>query len=398
VLEPTTSMPLPSCDALTPTWTPPAARPGVFLFAGGGTGGHLFPGVALAERIHERRPAARTLFVGSDRPIEQRIVSAQRLEHRTLATTSFGHLRRRPDQFLWRNWQALRDAAALVQALRPEVVFGLGGFASAPVVWAAYRAGVPVMLLEQNAIPGKATCWLSRLARVVCTTFAESHDWLPRQIPTLVCGNPVRRAISELAREPLPDHSGPGTILVLGGSLGADGLNTAMMDLVRRHPELRAWNIVHQTGPRQRDSVRHTYNELGQPAVVADFLDDLVPHYRAATIVISRAGATTLAELACVGRPVILVPFPHAADNHQQANAAAFARQDAAVVVPQAAASPRTAEGLWRAVSPLLHDGARRRAMSGAIRELAHPDAADRILELIAGVAIQGGNAEAEGM
>lgn len=155
VLEPTTSMPLPSRDALTPTWTPPAAKPGVFLFAGGGTGGHLFPGVALAERIHERRPAARTLFVGSDRPIEQRIVSAQRLEHRTLSTTNFGHLRRRPDQFLWRNWQALRDAAALVQSLRPEVVFGLGGFASAPVVWAAYRAGVPVMLWNRTRFRGR---------------------------------------------------------------------------------------------------------------------------------------------------------------------------------------------------------------------------------------------------
>ncbi|MDX1967294.1 MAG: undecaprenyldiphospho-muramoylpentapeptide beta-N-acetylglucosaminyltransferase [Planctomycetaceae bacterium] len=359
------------------------ARDGVFVFAGGGTGGHLFPGIALAETIRRRFPAAQTIFAGTDRAIERRIVESHGLDHRALSTTGLQVCRRRPDQFVWRNWRALMDAGRLVQTERPQVVIGLGGFASAPVVWAAHRAGVPIVLLEQNAIPGRATCWLSRLARVVCTTFAESADWLPQQIPTLVCGNPVRREIAELCREPVPERRERPHLLVLGGSLGADGLNTAMMDLVRRYPRLREWTILHQTGPRQLESVRSTYADVEQSATVADFFEDMTALYRQADIVISRAGATTLAELACAGRPTILVPYPQATDNHQQANAESFVRQGAAVVIAQSKASPQTADRLWSALKPLMDDPARCREMSRAARATAHPDAADRILDLL---------------
>lgn len=367
---------------------PPAAferrtDPAVYLFAGGGTGGHLFPGIALAEAIRRKFPQSRTVFAGSDRTIERQIIEANGVEHRALPTRGWDLCRRRPDQFLLKNWQAFTGCRQLIAELRPRVVIGLGGFASAPVVWAAHRAGVPIILLEQNAIPGRATCWLSRLARVVCTTFAESAAFLPQQTPTLVCGNPVRRAIAELWSEPYVPTAETPHLLVLGGSLGADGLNSAVMELVRSQPALRQWRIIHQTGPRQLEAVRATYQDLGQPAEVSDFFDDMVGLYRRADLVISRAGATTLAELACAGRATILVPFPKAKDNHQQVNADAFAREGAAVVVQQAAAGPRTAEGLWKAMEPLIHSEVARFRMAHAARDLARPDAAERVLSLL---------------
>jgi UDP-N-acetylglucosamine--N-acetylmuramyl-(pentapeptide) pyrophosphoryl-undecaprenol N-acetylglucosamine transferase len=357
----------------------------VMLFAGGGTGGHLFPGIALAEALRRRRPDVAPLFVGSDREIERRIMQQHGLPHRSLLTASLGELKRRPDRFLWRNWRATRLAWRLVVRKQPLVVVGLGGFASAPLVWAAHRAGVPVVLLEQNAIPGRATCWLARYARMVCTTFPESIDWIHTEHPVLVCGNPVRETIARLCLEPVTPPPGERpTLLILGGSQGADGLNLAIMELVRRQRrELADWTVIHQTGPRQRDAVRATYQDLGQPAEVADFFDDLTAVYRRADVVISRAGATTLAELACAGRPTVLVPYPHATDQHQQANAEAFARQQAAVVVEQGPNCVDTAGRLWNALAPLLNDPDRRQRMGQAARDIARPDAADRILDLL---------------
>uniref|UniRef100_A0A7C2JZ83 UDP-N-acetylglucosamine--N-acetylmuramyl-(pentapeptide) pyrophosphoryl-undecaprenol N-acetylglucosamine transferase n=1 Tax=Schlesneria paludicola TaxID=360056 RepID=A0A7C2JZ83_9PLAN len=358
----------------------------LFLFAGGGTGGHLFPGVALAEALRRRRPDVVPLFVGSDREIERRIMQRHGLEHRALAMASLGDLRQRPDRFLWRNWRATMQARRLIARKRPALVIGLGGFASAPLVWAASRAKVPVVLLEQNAIPGRATCWLAPYARMVCTAFQESIDWIPTTNPILVCGNPVRQTITQLCEEAIPaERSGENHhLLILGGSQGADGLNTALMELVRRHQaELAGWTIVHQTGPRQLDAVRATYSEFGQPAIVRDFFDDLTECYRQADVVISRAGATTLSELACAGRATVLLPYPHATDNHQRANADSFARQQAAVIVEQGETSPETAGRLWSALTPLLHDPQRRLAMGRAARDIARPDAADRILDLL---------------
>ncbi|HUQ68500.1 MAG TPA: undecaprenyldiphospho-muramoylpentapeptide beta-N-acetylglucosaminyltransferase [Planctomycetaceae bacterium] len=361
------------------------ARP-VFLFAGGGTGGHLFPGIALVEALRLRRPEVVPLFVGSDREIERRIMQQHGLAHRAMSTASLRDLTQRPDRFVWRNWRAAVQASQIIEKKRPELVIGLGGFASAPLVWAAHRARVPVVLLEQNAIPGRATCWLAPYAKMVCTTFPESLEWIPTSRPVIVSGNPIRSAVAELFHEPLgrSDAAAERTLLVLGGSQGADGLNTALMELVRRHHhELSGWTVIHQTGPRQLDSVRATYRELGQTAVVHDFFEDLTDLYRRADVVISRAGATTMSELACAGKPTVLVPYPHAADNHQRANAESFARQAAAVIVEQASACPETAGRLWSVLEPLLRDPNQRLAMGQAARDIARPDAADRVLDLL---------------
>jgi UDP-N-acetylglucosamine--N-acetylmuramyl-(pentapeptide) pyrophosphoryl-undecaprenol N-acetylglucosamine transferase len=356
----------------------------LFLFAGGGSGGHLLPGIAVAEVLRQRTPLARVLFVGSEREIERRIVTEHNCPHVALPLSPLDDLRRRPHRFLWRNCRAIAEAQRLLREQRPRAVIGLGGLASAPVVWAAHRAGVPIVLLEQNAIPGRATCWLSRWAGMVCVTYPECVDRLPRGVPTLLCGNPVRAEIAALLHEPRMIDAESPTLLVLGGSQGADALNAAVLELVRQQrTALAGWTIVHQTGPRQAAAVQAAYATLGQSHVVADFFPNLVEHYRRADIVISRAGATTLAELACAGKPMVLVPYPHAADNHQRANAEAFASQGAAVVVEHAASASDTAAQIGRALSPWQHDATLRQQIGDAARSLARPDAAERVVSLL---------------
>lgn len=352
------------------------------LFAGGGTGGHLFPGIALAEELLSRNSDIRVLFVGSDRLIERQILEAHRFPHVALPLLPLRQLWKRPGRFLWRNWQAVAQARRIIGENRPRAVVGLGGMASAPPVWAAHRAGVPVLLLEQNAVPGRATRWLAPCARVICTAFSECLEHLPTNIPALPCGNPVRREIRQLACEVAgpPTH----TILVLGGSQGAESLNAAVVHMVCRHRDLlRGWTIVHQTGARQANRVRLAYGQAGVPHLVTEFLSDISEQYRRADLVISRAGATTLSELACAGKPMIVIPYPHAADNHQQANAEVFLRHGAAVIVQHAESASQTAERLWAAMQPWFTDTVLRHAMGAAARGLARPEAAERIVSLL---------------
>jgi UDP-N-acetylglucosamine--N-acetylmuramyl-(pentapeptide) pyrophosphoryl-undecaprenol N-acetylglucosamine transferase len=357
-----------------------------YIFAGGGSGGHLFPGIAVAQALQERQPDAQVLFVGSDRDVERRILEQEGFEHRPLPTAAFTVLRQSPRRFAWRNWQAWRAALRLVRDLSPRAVIGCGGFASAPVVLAASRQGVPVVLLEQNVVPGRATRWLARRASSVCVSFAECAARVPHSAHCIVTGNPVRAEIAELThgRRPGRPHGprhGPSTLLVLGGSQGAQALNSGVTALARtERAALADWRIVHQTGERDAQAVRAAYVDLALDADVQPFFPDIVRRYASADLVISRAGATTLAELACAELPVLLVPYPHAAQDHQRANAELFVRAGAAVMVTQANAPEATAALLATTLLPLLNDPRRRAAMSQAMHSLARPAAAGAVL------------------
>jgi UDP-N-acetylglucosamine--N-acetylmuramyl-(pentapeptide) pyrophosphoryl-undecaprenol N-acetylglucosamine transferase len=202
-------------------------------------------------------------------------------------------------------------------------------------------------------------------------------------VPAITCGNPVRSEIAALAAGPSPAPHGR-TLLILGGSQGAQTLNQAVLELVRQHRhELADWKIIHQTGPQHAEFVRQAYAELNQTHEVADFFTDLTACYRQAGLVIARAGATTLAELACAGKPMVLVPYPHAADDHQRANAEAFVRQGAAAIVAQQAEAADTASALWRALEPWWYNERLRLRAGDAARSLARPDATARILALL---------------
>jgi UDP-N-acetylglucosamine--N-acetylmuramyl-(pentapeptide) pyrophosphoryl-undecaprenol N-acetylglucosamine transferase len=365
------------------------ANTDTYIFAGGGSGGHLFPGIAVAEELRRRDPSCGIVFVGSERPVERSILASTEFEHHALPVESLRELRHSPVRFVRKNWTAMRHAGAILKNRQPRWVIGLGGFASAPTVWTAWRMNIPILLIEQNVIPGAATRWLSRCARHVCLSFDETRGRLRTAVPTVVTGNPVRETILEARRS---HRRGPAvadgglcrTLLILGGSQGAESLNDSVAALL---PDLREalsdWRIVHQTGPDRSAAIRTSYQEHGLAAVVDDFFPNIAEQYAHADLVISRSGATTLAELACVGCPALLVPYPFAADQHQTANALAFARQGAAVVIQQASTPAETARRLRAPLINLLTDSQRRNAISQAMARFARPDAAGKLVELL---------------
>lgn len=352
--------------------------PRTYLFAGGGTGGHLFPGIAVAEQLQQIDPEARLLFVGSSKELEQSILARKQLNHRPLPVESMATLKRRPLRFVIQNWRAFFAARRLIREMQPAVVVGLGGYASAPVVWAAARVGIPVVLLEQNVVPGRTTRWLSRSATSVCLSFAEAASRLPKECAVEVTGNPLRQEIVEVHSNQLSgcDRS-PRELLILGGSQGADSMNEAVVIAARLlATDLQGWRIVHQTGPRQVESIRNRYHELSIDAAVAPFFDNMAERYRSASLVVSRAGATTIAELTCCGLPMVLLPFRHAADDHQRANAVSLQEHGAAVMVEHLDSAEETARELTAQLRLLISDDARRHAMGSSSRALGRPDAA----------------------
>jgi UDP-N-acetylglucosamine--N-acetylmuramyl-(pentapeptide) pyrophosphoryl-undecaprenol N-acetylglucosamine transferase len=357
-------------------------RQSLYFFAGGGTGGHLFPGLTLAMALPSRDPAAESVFIGSERELERELVARHQFCHRVLPVEPLPTARRNPLKFCWRNWRAYRIASGWLRQERPAAVIGLGGFASVPTVLAASRLGIPTVLLEQNLLPGRATQWLSRRADLICLSFSESAAYFSKAATTRLTGNPVRPEIARLTAElPSAVSGGRPTLLVLGGSQGANSLNAAVARLVERWPgSFQGWRIIHQTGAQQAPEIRARYAALGLETVVEPFFREMVPIYREATLVISRAGATTLAELACVGAPAVLVPFPQAADNHQLLNAEAYAKAGAATTVLQAADPETTAARLAEAILPLLVAESRRAEMATAMRTQAHPDATGQVL------------------
>ncbi len=359
-----------------------------YLFAGGGSGGHLFPGIAVADELRRRSPAARCVFVGSERPVERVILQPTGYEHHALPVESLQELRRRPARFLLRTWSALRSARRILLTERPRRVIGLGGFASVPTVWSARRLGIPVLLIEQNVIPGAATRWLAGCARQICLSYEETQGRLRPGLPSVITGNPVRSDILHAAsRRLMRPAAGNGqlkTLLILGGSQGAESLNAAVVHWASNGcSQLADWRIVHQTGPGRAADIRAQYEALGLSAVVEEFFPNVAEWYVAADLAISRAGATTLAELACVGCPSVLIPYPFAADQHQAANADVFVRHGAALAISQAAAPAETASRLGEALPPLLVDPRRRELMRQSALRLARPDAARNIVDLM---------------
>ena len=350
------------------------------------------PGLAVAAELVRNEPNARMIFVGSSRALERQIFSqpdGQRFEHVILAAEPLATVRRNPWRFVWRNWRAYREARHLLRDVRPAVVIGLGGYASVPLVFAAQRLGIPTLLLEQNVIPGKATRWLSRRANIVCSSFEATSSHLAHGARVVMTGNPVRAAIVDLrnttARLPTEVQrdvrQGPLTLLVLGGSQGASAINWAMIAAVERlRPRLTGWRIVHQAGATDVDEINQRYAAIQVDHDVEPFFGDMAAQYQRATLVVSRAGATTLAELACSGCPAILIPYPTAADNHQQLNADNFAAAGAARCVVQATEPGDTAERLQREIEFVLDDPARLTAMRSAMFGMARPEAAQRVV------------------
>jgi UDP-N-acetylglucosamine--N-acetylmuramyl-(pentapeptide) pyrophosphoryl-undecaprenol N-acetylglucosamine transferase len=347
------------------------------MMAGGGTGGHVFPGIAVAEEIRRQEPDALVLFVGAPGGIEEKLVPAAgwelKLVRSVKATGLTGYLRL-PFAML----VAVRAAGRLIDEFQPQVVVALGGYASCPPALAAWRRGLPVVVLEQNAIPGRVSRFLSRFAAEVHATYDESVSALKHPERVEVTGNPVRRSIVEAASGASGgdsrEHLG---LLVAGGSQGARRLNEIFGEAAQRLGDLAGrLSVVHLAGSANYRAVQEAAKGLDLPIEVVAFEDDMARRYLQADVVLSRAGATALAEISVCGLPALLVPYPHAKDNHQEANASSFERAGAARILREATLDGETLAGEIR---ELVENPDVRMRMAERMRSRARPEAGERI-------------------
>ncbi len=326
------------------------------------------------------------MFAGSERAIERGILSREGLELVRLPAASSADLRRNPAAFLRSNWRAWGAARQLIRDREPTAVIGCGGYASAAPVLAARRSGRPVILLEQNIVPGRATAWLARSADRVCVSFDETAALLPRRANYVVTGNPVRAEIASLASQNVAGRN-ERQLLVLGGSQGALSLNGLMTGFAAGDSDsLQNWMVLHQTGDAAFDEVSRQYAALSLQARAAPFIDAMAAEYGRATLAVSRAGATTLAELACAGIPALLVPYRFAVRDHQRRNAEHYVQRGAARMLMESGHPVRDAEAFRRTLRPLLNEAALLTEMSVSMRRLARPAAAQAVCDVIASV------------
>lgn len=356
------------------------------LVSGGGTAGHVYPSLTVAEHLRDEEHCD-VAYVGAPDSLEARLAGEAGLTFHAVPAKGFD--RGAPLSFVS---AALTTALSLPRCLqllhrtRPEVVIGFGGYVSLPLGLAAALAGIPLVLHEQNAVPGLANKVLSRWARTVCVTYASSVDRLAWPSRAFVTGNPVRAAVASAdraaGRKALKLRKTDLVLLVFGGSRGARHINTAMLDLYKRLSDIPKVRVVHVAGPAEIESVRESLKVLAPTADgfwrAFDYIDGMGDALAAADLVVCRAGATTLAELAVLGRPALLVPYPYATDDHQTMNAFALVAAGAATSVRDGELdTPVFGDEVVR----LLTHAGTRADMAAAARSLARPMAAHAVAE-----------------
>ncbi len=358
------------------------------VMAAGGTGGHVYPGIAVARELMARQPDATVTFVGTARGIESRVVPREGFELDLLRSAGL-----KGKSMLDRARAAaliplgLADAWRIVSTRRPDIVIGVGGYSSGPIVLVAALRRVKTMVISPDAVPGMANRLLAPFVDAAAVNFESSAAYFGAK--AFVSGHPIRpeflAAVGSSQESARGDQTSNTRVLVFGGSQGAHAINVAMVEAAPRlaagAPHLR---LTHQTGERDVEMVRTAYRAAGLQADVEPFLYDMGRQLGQADLVVCRAGATTLAELTAAGKAAILIPLPTATDDHQRRNAEALAARGAAEVLLQ---QEMTGGALATTLLALVADPGRRERMARAARSLARPDAArvivDRALELI---------------
>jgi UDP-N-acetylglucosamine--N-acetylmuramyl-(pentapeptide) pyrophosphoryl-undecaprenol N-acetylglucosamine transferase len=356
---------------------PIPAKPLRVLIAGGGTGGHIYPGIAIAREIRRRHQAAELLFVGTERGLEMKIVPAEgfRLETITISGLKGTGLLKQLKSLLAIP-KSLLDARSILQRFQPSIVVGVGGYSSGPPVLMAAFMGIPAMLQEQNALPGLTNRLLARVVRKVATAFRECEAYFGSK--AVLTGNPVRADFSQV---PGRTRSDPFTLLVFGGSQGAQPINQSVIEaLAILKPQIPELRMIHQTGEREYPRIKQAYEAMKMEADVRPFFGDIPKQFATADLLVCRAGATTLAELTVSGKAAILVPFPQAADDHQRKNAEALAQAGAAEMILQ---KDLNGPVLAARVLHYFEHRDRLRQMEQNSRALGRPDATESIVDLV---------------
>jgi UDP-N-acetylglucosamine--N-acetylmuramyl-(pentapeptide) pyrophosphoryl-undecaprenol N-acetylglucosamine transferase len=361
------------------------------LIAGGGTGGHIIPALAIADALRAGPSGAEILFLGTPRGLESRLVpqagypleliAVGQLKNVSLATRL---------RTLFDLPRSLFRARGLLKSFQPQVVIGVGGYASGPAMAAAVLVGIPTLAFEPNAAPGLANRLVGKRVSAAAVNFAPAARFFRN---AEVTGIPVRNEFFHLAPRPLPrivpgPAASPSHLLVFGGSQGARALNQAMPQVLAGLLDVvPGLTVLHQAGARQAEATLAAYRASGaDPArwEVRPFLDDMPRRFEAADLVLARSGASTVAELCAAGKPALLVPFPLAADDHQRKNAEVMVEGGAAALLPESELTPAV---LLTLLQRLLEDPHKLGQMGERARLLAHPDAADRIANLVRSLA-----------
>jgi UDP-N-acetylglucosamine--N-acetylmuramyl-(pentapeptide) pyrophosphoryl-undecaprenol N-acetylglucosamine transferase len=348
------------------------------VLAGGGTGGHVIPALAIAKEL-QNLYQAEVLFIGTARGMETRLVPAAGYP---LELIKVGQLNR---VSLATRMRTLVDlpmsvvhSARLLGKFKPQVVIGVGGYASGPAMLAAALKGIPSLIFEPNLIPGFTNRMAAVMASEAAVQFEQTGSYFRK---ATVTGVPVREAFFQIPSRTAGEVP---TLLVFGGSQGSRAINRAVLSLSLLHERLSAFHLIHQTGEREYNEAREAYSKAGVSAEVFPFINDIPQMFCRADLLLCRSGASTVAEIAAAGKAAVFIPLPTAADDHQRKNAEALVDAGAGVMLPEKELTP---ERLAETLAGLLGDRARLERMSEAARKMAHPDAAKEIAEMAARLA-----------
>ena len=361
-----------------------------YIFAGGGTGGHLMPALAVAEELLRIEPQAKLAFACSDREIDRRILSATPYAFVPQPIRPFPRGLRGWGAFLagWR--RSGRLAADLVRDLKPAAVLGLGGFAAVPVVRRSARAGIRLGMTSIDAVPGLANRFVAGQVQAIFAQFETTAAAYGRHAGKVrLVGCPVRAAILSARREPalaeLGLDAGRRTLLVMAGSLGAANINQAMLGVLPDLAALPDWQVLHVAGPGKLEQIGDAYRQAGVPAVVMEFCQRMDLAYAAADLALCRAGASTIAELAATLTPAVLMPYPYHRDQHQRHNAAALVQAGSAIEAVDVKDHAANAQALRQRMLPVMRDAGVLAAMRDSAGRTARPDAAAAIARWMLG-------------
>ncbi len=348
------------------------------VIAGGGTGGHLFPAMAVAEAFMEREMGNEVLFVGTEKGLEARILTKRRFPLRMIRVEPIkGKSFLKRLKVLLDIPRALREALIILKEFHPQVVLGVGGYASGPTLIAAYLLGIHRAIHEQNVIPGMTNRILKWFSQRIFISFEETKRFFPQR-KTILTGNPIRKEffISNSIVEKKEDRF---NILIFGGSLGAHRINLAVIEALDILHGLRSkLRFFHQTGNDDFEHVSKAYKEKGFDAEVAPFFDDMATRYQMADLVICRSGASSVAEIGALGKAAILIPYPYAANNHQLMNAKMLVEMGGASMILD---KELNGLSLSRAIIHLYEHPEERERMAEAVRKIGRPKAAEEIVE-----------------
>ncbi|MBT5470670.1 MAG: undecaprenyldiphospho-muramoylpentapeptide beta-N-acetylglucosaminyltransferase [Nitrospina sp.] len=346
------------------------------VIAGGGTGGHLYPGIALARALMRHDMDIEISFVGTQKGIEAKVLPREGFNLKTILSAG---LIGKKKISRWVSWFKLPIGTAQSMCFlirkRPGLVVGVGGYVSGPLVLSAWILRIPILIHEQNSIPGMTNKWLGKIADKIAVSFKESSASFPKE-KVEVTGNMIREEFCQ-PKEASSKPDVPFRILVLGGSQGAHSINMAMLEALQSISEKKGdLHITHQTGEADYELVSKQYKESGFSSDIRPFIDDMASQYRQASLVICRAGATTLAEVTACGKMSILVPFPHAAHNHQEKNARVLEAANAGeLVLDEELSGPRIAESIIQA----MEDPERLETMEENSYKLGNRDATEKV-------------------